>query len=86
MSFVGVEYGGPKVEAPQRRTRLADREIRRLRSAQMYAQRLKGWTTAEIATYFHLSTRMVNMEIAGIPDKARTRIEGMYRRGEISVA
>lgn len=86
MSFVAGNYEGSKVEAPQRRSRMTDREIRRLSSAQMYAQKLKGWSSAEIAVYFRLTPRMVNMELAAIPPKAKANIEALYRRGEISVA
>lgn len=86
MTFANLETGGSQVAGPERRKRLTDDEIRRLRASYIYAHRLHGWTTREIANYYSLSPQHINREIRAIPPTAKKIIARKYRSGEISLA
>lgn len=76
-------YGGEAVEV-ERRRRLTDDEVRRVRCRQMYVMSLQGQSSAEIAVFFNLSRKHIWSEIKSIPEPEKRRIEGRYHRGQVA--
>jgi hypothetical protein len=80
MSVVRGHYGGAKA-VMERRDPLPESELIEIRSGRMYADRLDGRPTAEIAKIFNLPPQVVNRQIKAIPESAKAFIRRNRIRG-----
>jgi hypothetical protein len=62
-----------------RRVPMTDDQIRRVHDRQMYAMKLSGSTTREIAKFFSFRPRSVNACIRAIPPAEKRRIAEDFR-------
>jgi hypothetical protein len=64
-----------------RRVPLTGAQVRRVRDRQMYAMKLRGSTTREIAAFFSFSRQYVNRCLRSIPEAERRRVERLAACG-----
>lgn len=76
---------GERVMLPEKRPRWDDPDLIRIRSSRMFADKLRGMRTREIAVIYKLSPRHVNREIRAIPEPVKRHIKGAFQRGKLGL-